>query len=78
MADGTDGDVDADPGRLVRRLRRIGRVLAMLSLLFGAAFVILAQRSAGQAGGLASGLFWVAALLQFGLAFLLLWRGRQG
>ncbi|WP_439546377.1 hypothetical protein [Sandarakinorhabdus sp.] len=65
-------------GRLIGRLRWLGRVLAILSLLFGAAFVVLARRSAGAAGGIPSALFWVAAVLQFGLAFVLLWRGRRG
>jgi hypothetical protein len=66
-----------DPTPLVARLRRIGRVLIVLSLLFGAAFVVLARRSAGAAGGFASALFWGAAVLQFALAFVLLWRGRR-
>lgn len=66
---------------MVARLRRIGRVLAALSLLFGGLFVMLARRSAasaGEAAGLVSGLFWGAAVLQFALAALLLWRGRRG
>lgn len=64
-------------GRLVRRLRWLGRGLAALSLMFGAAFVVLARRSAGTADGLPSALFWLAALLQFALAFVLLSRGRR-
>lgn len=65
---------------MIARLRRLGRVLALIALLFGGVFVVLARRSAsaGEAGEVASGLFWVAALLQFGLAFVLLWRGRRG
>jgi hypothetical protein len=66
------------PTPLVTRLRWIGRALAVLSLLFGAAFVVLARRSAGQAGGVPSALFWLAAVLQFALALVLLWRGRRG
>ena len=67
-------------GAMVERLRRLGRVLAILSLAFGAVFVVLARRSgaAGETGQLASGLFWAAAALQFALAFVLLWRGRRG
>lgn len=65
---------------MVARLRRLGRILALLSLAFGGVFVVLARRSAaaGDNGQVASGLFWVAAVLQFGLAFILLWRGRRG
>ncbi|WP_353217881.1 hypothetical protein [Sandarakinorhabdus sp.] len=68
------------PARLAARLRWLGRVLAVLSLLFGAAFVVLARRSAGSsdAATLASGLFWGAAVLQFALALLLLSRRRKG
>jgi hypothetical protein len=67
-------------GEMIARLRRLGRVLAFISLLFGGLFVMLARRSAasGEAGEVATALFWVAAILQFGLAFLLLWRGRRG
>ncbi len=67
-------------GATVARLRRLGRVLALLSLVFGGLFVVLARRSAalGESGGIASALFWVGAVLQFALAFLLLWRGRRG
>lgn len=67
-------------GAMIARLRRMGRVMAVLSLLFGAIFVVLARRAsgAGEAGSIASGLFWAAALLQFALAFILLWRGRRG
>lgn len=74
-----DDDAPAS-GEMVARLRRIGRVLAALSLLFGGLFVMLARRSAalGEAGEVASGLFWAGAFLQFALAFLLLWRGRRG
>jgi len=68
----------AESPSLVARLRWVGRVLAVLSLLFGAAFVVLARRSAGAVGGVPSALFWVAAVLQFALAFVLLWRGRRG
>ena len=49
--------------------------MAVLSLAFGGAFVVLARRS--NDSEIAAGLFWVAAVLQFALAFLLLWRGRQ-
>jgi hypothetical protein len=73
---------DSPPGSaaMVARLRRLGRILALLSLAFGGVFVVLARRSAaaGDNGQVASGLFWVAAVLQFGLAFILLWRGRRG
>lgn len=67
-------------GVMVARLRRLGRVLAALSLVFGGLFVVLARRSAGSGdmGDAASALFWVAAVLQFALAFVLLWRGRRG
>jgi hypothetical protein len=67
-------------GEMIARLRRLGRVLAFISLLFGGIFVVLARKSAagGEAGEVATGLFWAAALLQFGLAFVLLWRGRRG
>lgn len=70
----------ADQGSapLLTRLRWLGRVLAVLSLLFGAAFVVLARRSAGAGGGFASALFWVAAVLQFATVFVLLWRSRRG
>jgi Zn-dependent protease with chaperone function len=68
----------AEPASLITRLRWLGRALAVLSLLFGAAFVVLARRSAGEAGGIASALFWVAAVLQFACVFVLLWRGRRG
>jgi hypothetical protein len=63
-------------GDIIARLRRLGRIMAMLSLAFGGVFVVLARRSAGSE--IASGLFWVAAVLQFALAFVLLWRGRRG
>ncbi len=65
---------------MIARLRRLGRVLAVLSLLFGAMFVMLARRSAatGESGAVAGVLFWVAAGLQFALAFVLLRRGRRG
>lgn len=67
------------PDRLAVRLRWFGRVLAALSLLIGGAFVVLARRSAGtsDAATLASGLFWGAAVLQFGLALVLLSRRRR-
>jgi hypothetical protein len=54
--------------------------MAILALAFGGAFVVLARRSAaaGENGEVASGLFWVAAVLQFALAFILLQRGRRG
>ena len=67
-------------GEMVARLRRLGRVLALISLLFGGLFVVLARRSAalGDTGQVASALFWVGAILQFALAFVLLWRGRRG
>ncbi|MBU6165829.1 MAG: hypothetical protein KGQ52_06815 [Alphaproteobacteria bacterium] len=67
-------------GAMVARLRRLGRVLALISLLFGGLFVVLARRSAalGDNGEIASALFWVGALLQFALAFMLLRRGRKG
>jgi hypothetical protein len=67
-------------GEMIARLRRLGRVLAFISLLFGGIFVVLARKSsaAGEAGEVATGLFWAAAILQFALAFLLLWRGRRG
>lgn len=66
-------------GAIIARLRRLGRVLAVLSLAFGGAFVVLARRSAaaGESGEVASALFWVAAVLQFALAFVLLQRGRR-
>lgn len=63
---------------IVVRMRRLGRVLALVSLAFGGAFVVLARRNAGVADGVISGLFWGAAVLQFGLAYLLLRRGRRG
>ena len=67
-------------GAMIARLRRLGRVLAIISLLFGGLFVVLARKSAssGEAGEVAGALFWVAAVLQFALAFVLLWRGRRG
>ena len=67
-------------GRLIARLRRLGQVLALVSLGLGAVFVVLARRSgaAGEAGELARWLFWAAAVLQFALAFVLLRRGRRG
>jgi hypothetical protein len=67
-------------GAMIARLRRLGRVLAFISLLFGGIFVMLARRSAGigETGEVAKLLFWAAAVLQFALAFLLLWRGRRG
>lgn len=68
----------AEPTSLVTRLRWIGRVLAVLSLLIGGMFVVLARRSAGEASGIPSALFWVAAVLQFACVFVLLWRGRRG
>ncbi len=74
-----DGEPPVGSGAMIARLRRVGRVLAILSLLFGGAFVVLARRSASASGGdIASALFWVAAVLQFALAFVLLWRGRRG
>ena len=73
------------PGTLITRLRRLGRIVALLSLGFGGVFVVLARRSAaaGESGEIAAGLFWVAAALQFALAFALLLprllgRGRRG
>ncbi|WP_310475496.1 hypothetical protein [Sandarakinorhabdus sp.] len=70
---------------MITRLQQLGRVLAFISLLFGGAFVVLARRSAatGENGEVASVLFWVAAVLQFALVFVLLWRrlprgGRRG
>jgi hypothetical protein len=70
----------ATSGAMIARLRRLGRVLAGISLLFGGIFVVLARKSAaaGEAGAVATALFWVAAVLQFALAFVLLWRGRRG
>jgi hypothetical protein len=67
-------------GAMIARLRRLGRVLAFISLFFGGVFVVLARRSsdAGESGEVATALFWGAAILQFGLAFVLLWRGRRG
>lgn len=67
-------------GEMIAQLRRLGRIMAILSLAFGGVFVVLARRSAaaGENGEVASGLFWVAAVLQFALAFVLLWRGRRG
>lgn len=67
-------------GAMIARLRRLGRVLAFISLAFGGIFVVLARKSAaaGEAGEVATALFWVAAILQFALAFVLLWRGRRG
>lgn len=67
-------------GEMIARLRRLGRIMALLSLAFGGLFVVLARRSAatGENGEVASALFWVAAMLQFALAFVLLWRGRRG
>jgi hypothetical protein len=61
---------------IIARLRRIGRVLAVVSLAFGGAFVVLARRNTGLADGMISALFWGAAVLQFALAFVLLRRGR--
>lgn len=65
---------------LITRLRRLGLGLALISLVFGGLFVVLARRSAalGDNGEIASALFWVGALLQFALAFMLLRRGRKG
>ncbi len=73
-------DTGPDPGSgaMIARLRRMGRWLALLSLLFGGVFVVLARRSGDMADGIISVLFWAAAGLQFALAFLLLWRGRGG
>ncbi len=67
-------------GEMIARLRRLGRIMALLSLAFGGLFIVLARRSAatGENGEVASALFWVAAMLQFALAFVLLWRGRRG
>lgn len=67
-------------GELMARLRRLGRVLAFISLVFGGIFVVLARRSsvAGESGEVAAALFWGAAMLQFALAFVLLSRGRRG
>jgi hypothetical protein len=64
-------------GEIIARLRRLGRIMAILALAFGGVFVVLARRSAA-AGEVASILFWVAAVLQFALACVLLWRGRRG
>ena len=73
---------DEQPGSgvMVARMRRLGRVLALIALVFGGLFVVLARRSAGAGDmtDVASALFWVAAVLQFALAFVLLWRGRRG
>ena len=65
---------------MIARLRRLGRIMAILSLIFGGVFVVLARRStaAGDSGQVASGLFWIAAVLQFGLALVLLRRRRRG
>ena len=65
---------------MIARLRRLGRVLALVSLGLGAAFAVMARRSgaAGEAGDIARWLFWAAAALQFALAFVLLRRGRRG
>ena len=73
-------DTAPGSGAMIARLRRLGRIMALLSLAFGGVFVVLARRSAaaGANGEVASGLFWVAAVLQFALAFVLLWRGRRG
>ena len=77
-------DEAPESGAMIARMRRLGRVLAVLSLAFGGAFVVLARRSAaaGVAGNsgaeVASALFWGAAVLQFALAFVLLQRGRRG
>lgn len=73
-------DESPGSGEMIARLRRMGRVMALLSLLFGGIFVVLARKSggAGANGHVAASLFWVAAGLQFGLAFVLLWRGRRG
>lgn len=72
-------------GEMIARLRRLGRVLAFISLFFGGVFVVLARRSgaAGESGEVATALFWGAAILQFALAFVLLWprllkTGRRG
>jgi len=67
-------------GAMIARLRRLGRVMALIALVFGGLFVVLARRSAGsgEMADFASALFWVAAVLQFALAFVLLWRGRRG
>ena len=73
-------DENPGSGEMIARLRRLGRVLALISLVFGGLFVVLARRSAGsgEMADFASALFWVAAVLQFALAFVLLWRGRRG
>ena len=65
---------------MIALLRRLGRIMAILALAFGGVFVVLARRSAGSGENseIASGLFWVAAVLQFAVAFVLLWRGRRG
>lgn len=67
-------------GEMIARLRRLGRIMALLSLAFGGVFVVLARKSgaSGESGEIAAGLFWAAAILQFALAFVLLWRGRRG
>lgn len=61
---------------VVARLRRIGQLLALVSLAFGGAFVVLARRNADIVDGMVSALFLGAAVLQFALAFVLLRRGR--
>jgi hypothetical protein len=80
MAEEPSPDDMPGSGEMIARLRRLGRVMAILALAFGGVFVVLARRSAaaGENGEVASGLFWVAAVLQFALAFVLLWRGRRG
>jgi hypothetical protein len=59
---------------MIARLRRLGRIMALLALAFGAVFVVLARRSTGNE--IAAALFWGAAILQFVLAFVLLRRQR--
>ena len=80
MAEEPSPGVDQGSGELIARLRRLGRIMAVLALAFGGLFVVLARRSAaaGENGEVASALFWVAAVLQFALAFVLLQRGRRG
>ena len=80
MAEDEPPEISQGAGSIIARLQRLGRIVAVLSLAFGGAFVVLARRSAaaGESGEVASGLFWVAAVLQFALAFVLLQRGRRG
>jgi hypothetical protein len=75
MAEEPAPGINQGSGEMIARLRRLGRIMALLALAFGGVFVVLARRSAaaGENGEVASGLFWVAAVLQFALAFILLW-----